>query len=378
MAGRREGGMTEKQIAQDGMYLVSCALNSQIPDQARVDAMDLDAVYLFAARHMILATVAFALESAGCGDERTRIVIAAAQRKAVLFQHELSCVTKELEKQGIWYVLLKGAALQHDYPTFGMREMGDYDILIDADRAADVKTIMEGLGFTKHRLSSSNHDVYHKEPVLSFEMHRTLFGPEHDPKLYGYYKSIHQRLLGDGCKKHFSPEDFYLYLLAHEYMHYCSGGTGLRSLMDTYVYLNKETLDMRYVAAEAEKLGIRMFEAQNRSLALHLFGAGDLTGADQSMLEYMLSSGVFGTIEHKVSNKMRQRQWTAPQYMLHRFFVPFSKKNREYDVYAGVYPFFYQHRLLLPLLRKHPLKKKSPRKFPLKKRLRPRKPLLSL
>ena len=37
-------------------------------------------------------------------------------------------------------------------------------------------------------------------------------------------------------------------------------------------------------------------------------------------------------------------------YMLNRFFVPVSKKNKNYAVYAGYYPFFYKHKILLPLL----------------------------
>jgi hypothetical protein len=30
--------------------------------------------------------------------------------------------------------------------------------------------------------------------------------------------------------------------------------------------------------------------------------------------------------------------------------VPFSKKNTSYAAYAGQYPFFYKHKILLPLL----------------------------
>ena len=33
-------------------------------------------------------------------------------------------------------------------------------------------------------------------------------------------------------------------MIVHEYKHYSGGGTGLRSLLDTYVYLRKVPLDM--------------------------------------------------------------------------------------------------------------------------------------
>ena len=36
--------------------------------------------------------------------------------------------------------------------------------------------------------------------------------------------------------------------------------------------------------------------------------------------------------------------------MLNRFMVPVSAKNPDYDGFASMYPLFYRHKLLLPLL----------------------------
>ena len=157
------------------------------------------------------------------------------------------------------------------YPKYGMREMSDHDILFDASRAEDVRTMMERLGFRAEHFGTGNHDCYYKKPVLNFEMHRALFGPDHDEKLYAYYKDTKNRLIGDGWEKHFSPEDFYPYMTAHEYKHYSVSGTGLRSLLDTYVYLKKEQLDMDYVTAtrcvktDGEKSGTRWAVSLSRS-----------------------------------------------------------------------------------------------------------------
>ena len=103
-------------------------------------------------------------------------------------------------------------------------------------------------------------------------------------------------------------------MIAHESKHYSAGGTGLRSVLDTYVFLSKVSLDMEYVEAEAEKLGIRDFEKENRSLAMRLFGGGELTAADREMLEYILSSGTYGTAVHKVENKL---------FYQHKVLLPF-------------------------------------------------------
>lgn len=337
--------------AMDVIYLASCAVNGTVPEKARVDSMDLDAVYAFAAHHMITATIAFALESAGYKDQKSSNAIAAAMRKTALFDQTWGNIKNQLENAGIWYMPLKGAVLKNLYPKYGMREFADHDILFDASRADDVKAIMEDMGFKAEHFGTSNHDCYYKRPCLNIEMHRALFGPSHEVKLYEYYKDIEPRLIRERAfERRFTPEDFYLYFLAHEYKHYEGSGTGLRSLMDTYVYLNHVDLDVEYVAAEAEKLGIREFEEKNRSLSLHLFSGEKLSANDQEILDYILSSGTYGTVTHRVQNQLKKSGWSKIHYMFDRFFVPFSRKNEKYEAYAGAYPFFYQHKILLPLL----------------------------
>lgn len=337
--------------ADDVIYLASCAVNRKVPENERISAMDLYEVYSLASRHMITAIIAFALESAGYKDKRSTNCIASAMRRTAIFEKEWGGIKQDLEDAHIWYMPLKGVILKEIYPKYGMREFSDYDILFDESRAGDVKTIMEKLGFSIKRFGYGNNDAYHKAPCLNFEMHRTLFGPRHDEKLYEYYKNVGERLLyGTGFERSFTSEDFYIYFLAHEYKHYAEGGTGLRSLLDTWVYLNHVTLDEEYVAMEVGKLGIADFEKQNRSLSLHLFGGKELTEPDKKMLDYILSSGTFGTIQHKVENKMREKGWNKLQYALSRFFVPVSKKNRYYTIYAGLYPFFYKHKIFFPFL----------------------------
>ena len=333
----------------DVIYLASCAVNGIVPEKARVDSMDRDAVYAFAARHMITATIAFALESAGYKDQKSSSAIATAMRRTALFDQTWSKIKNQLENAGIWYMPLKGAVLKNLYPQYGMREFADYDILFDASRADDVKAIMEDMGFRAEHFGSGNHDCYYKRPCLNYEMHRALFGLGHGNNLYEYYSNVKDRLLGDGWEKHFSPEDFYLYALSHEYKHYHGSGTGLRSLIDTYVYLKQQSLDRDYVTEEAEKLGIREFEERNRLLSCRVFSGDELTAADREMLEYILTSGTYGIFTHRVDNNIRKKGGKI-RYMLDRFFVPVSRKNKEYAEYAKEYPLFYQYKILLPLL----------------------------
>lgn len=332
------------------IYLVSCAVNGVTPDGSRVAGMDLDAIYNLASRHMLAATVAPALEAAGVRDERFVKAFKSSVLKNATMDAEMDALFAELDAAGIWHMPLKGTVLQHLYPIYGMRQMSDHDILFDAARAGDLKVIMEGLGFITEDFGISNHDVYHKDPVSNFEMHRELFSTSYAKTLHEYYGDVEKRLLGDGYEKHLSPEDFYLYVTGHEYKHYTFGGTGLRSLLDTFVILKSEKLDMGYVAAEADKMGMAGFEAANRSLAQHLFSGGELTEADREMLDYILSSGVYGTTDNRVKNEMSRIGVGKIGYLLDNFLSPINKKHYRHAIFVGEYPFFYRHKILLPFL----------------------------
>ena len=52
-----------------------------------------------------------------------------------------------------------------------------------------------------------------------------------------------------------SDEDFYIYITSHAYKHYSGSGTGLRTLMDFYAYLNAkgDTFNLDYIWTECKK-----------------------------------------------------------------------------------------------------------------------------
>ena len=342
----------QSQIVKDLAYLVSCAVNSRVPEKERIDAMDVDAVLKLASRHSLAAATAMALESAGYKTKETGAKIIAAVRKAAYFESEWETIKKRLDEAGIWYLPLKGAILKKLYPQFGMREMADHDILFDASRQEDLRNIMESLGYTTEEFNKLYHDVYKKKPVLNFEMHTSLFanyGGELT-KVYNYYQSIENKLLGEGCEKNLSNEDFYLHLVAHEYKHYLLSGTGLRSLLDIYVFLSSKTLNWTYINEEAQKLGFAEYERINRTLAFQLFGNEQMTSEGENMLTYIVSSGTYGTQIQLVENKLKRSNWGKARYMMSRFLVPIRKKNAGYEAYSRVYPTFYKHKVLLPFL----------------------------
>ena len=339
----------------DVAYLASCAVNSVVPDAQRVADMDLARIYEAAERHLLTGITAMALESAGIRDETFTEAEGRAIRKVLLFEVERSVIFEKFSEAGIWHMPLKGAVLKDLYPKIGMRQMSDNDILIDGTRTDDVRKIMESLGYTFEH-SGPVHDTYYKKPVLNFEMHQTILAPQRNEKIRDYYSNVKDRLLQDAedpFSFHFSDEDFYIFMIAHEWKHYVAGGIGIRSLLDIYVYDQKKgaSLDRDYIRKELEVMGIAEFEEINRKLAEHLFSVygepkTELSDEDRKTLDRMLSSGTYGTVNNRIKGILERkgkRPFARARYVFRRIFLS-GKSIR------ACYPVFAKYPILLPLL----------------------------
>lgn len=204
--------------------------------------------------------------------------------------------------------------------------MADNDVLYDSSRQAEVKKIMLSMGYTAESVGKTHHDVYMKPPVLNFELHTALFGSDHAGPLYKYYADTKRLLIkgeGNNYGYHFSDEDFYVYMTAHEWKHYNGSGTGIRSLLDCYVYckIKGDTFDWEYITAQCKQLEIADFEQERRTLAVKVFSSDtlpNLTESEQEMLIYYLTAGTYGTIENSINKKLKQQ--SKAKYILSNLF----------------------------------------------------------
>lgn len=338
---------------KDLIYLLSCAVNGIMPDKASVQAMDLEQLYQLAKAHSLRAAVYIALRSADAKDVNFQQAYNKAVRKNVMLDVERTAIFEEFERKGIWYMPLKGSILKELYPENGMREMADNDILYDSTKQAEVRTIMLSRGYSAESVGKSHHDVYMKPPVLNFELHTLLFGVASD--FYAYYQNPKRLMMPDEGSKygfHFSDEDFYVYMLAHEYKHYCAGGTGLRSLLDCYVFLQnkRDSLDWAYIRGQTEQLGLTGFEREQRELADEVFSSvtfPELTQHEQELLDYYLTSCTYGTKTRSAENTVKKHY--AKSHSKSKFSFIWARLFPDTEFMKQYYPFFYRHRLLLPV-----------------------------
>lgn len=339
--------------ASDMIYLLSCAVNQTDPDHDRLKDADIDSLFDLSEAHSLTAAVAYGLERAGIADQRFIEAKARAMRFSALNDIACRSVYAMLSSRGIRYLPLKGIVLKSLYPAYGMREMSDVDVLCGADRMSDVHEGMIELGFDCESYGSDYEDVYHRDTV-TFEMHSRLFYRKDVNSFNDYYADIWDRLVkdeGGSTGYRFTPEDMYIYQLAHEYKHYKNGGTGLRSLLDVYVYLREygASMDSVRLSAELNKLRLTDFERVNRELSAALFTTGELTENNREELEYFLQSGTYGSLENirynKTTRAMKGKDsfGAKVKYLLGIVFIHGDMLKRNY-------PFVARHKILLPAL----------------------------
>lgn len=345
-----------KQAGYDMLYLSACTLNGMRPDSEKIAGMDLDKLYQMCQFHSLTSIVCDALETAGVKPEQKWIEAKAkAVRKTVLLDAERQNILDFMEQNRIWYMPMKGIILKEFYPKLGIRQMADNDILYDGEYQMQVASFMQNRGYLAEDYGKGNHDVFQKPPIYNFELHRALFSESVNIDLFEYYADVKQRLKKDSGNQYgfyFTDEDFYIYMIAHEYKHYRASGTGLRSLMDDFVYLRAkdESMDWDYIETELQKLGIAQFEQKSRTLSRKIFLNPDgstLTAAEREMLEEYLFSGTYGTIQNAVSKRMKAFQSSTGKVSKFRYL--WSRVFPDMDFYKRYFPFFYRHKWLLPI-----------------------------
>ena len=348
------------------IYLMACSLQGTEPEGAPLANIDLEALLRLAKAHSVSAMVCMALEQTDAfqhAAETTRLKWLEAKNKAIrknmLLDAERKAILHELEIQGIWYMPLKGSILKDWYPKPGMREMADNDILFDPSGREQVREIFQNRGYKTVSFRKGNHDVYEKAPIYNFEMHVSLFHGIYK-ELAEQYENVKERLLpvdGTAYQFAFTPEDFYVFALAHAHKHYSHSGTGVRTLADIYVMDRHlgDIMDRDEVEQKLTQLGIAEYEQHSRVLAEKLFSAVrplaeiELTEDEKEMLLYYCDATTYGTFDNRVNNRLHELQenseditlWTKLKYCGVRLFP-----GREFCKLH--YPFVYRHPWTMP------------------------------
>lgn len=147
-------------------------------------------------------------------------------------------IKEDFSEKGINVLPLKGLRIKKLYPETVLRLMGDLDILYRKSQFFEVKNGLQALGYIyKKESAGGHHQIFERPPVTHVEMHRALL-PDESP-FAEYYADPWQRALptDEESVYRFSLEDEYIFMLMHGYKHFSGAGSGVRTVLDFYLFL---------------------------------------------------------------------------------------------------------------------------------------------
>lgn len=258
---------------------------------------------------------------------------------------ELELLIKNLEKERIDFIPLKGSVTRKYYPEAWMRTSCDIDVLVRKEqlkRATDL--LVKQLNYKiKER---ATHDVAFISPRgNTVELHFDLIEEGRAKNAEKPLGEIWEKAKVKSGYNHYleMPDNlFYLYHVAHMAKHFEEGGCGTRPFIDLYLLDTTIEYDLKERNELLEKAQLLVFAEQCRKLSKVWLENIESNQLLDKMEEFIVTGGVYGNAENRVSVK-KSREGGKVRYIFSRIFVPYDKLKR-------YYPILEKHPLLTPFM----------------------------
>lgn len=330
------------------IHLLDCAINNKQPAE-KPKPFSFEKIFHFAQTHSVANIAFYSIEKLVNKPENPlycqwQETVKQAFVRNTLQRYEFDKIIKALTSNKIKVIPLKGYWLQPMYPQIDYRTMSDLDILIKpADTPKAHSTIIAN-GYN-HMEDSDFHIQYCKKPYFLLEVHTSLMIEESGKAFCDYYKSIWHKTKPTDPSPYcynLNIDEYYIYMLVHLHRHYVLGGTGIRSIMDIYIFLKSQgnSINREYINSTLDTLGILNFALTAEQLSLVWFNSGESTKQTAEMALYILSSGTYGSYTNLIHNSIRAAAKTDTnntfilkiKYILSRLFPKLNYMKRSYTV----------------------------------------------
>ena len=307
------------------------------------------ALFLLAKKHDLAHVAANGAIRAGLlpDDPRVQEVYKKACLSALVryesLAKELVLITALFEEAKIVHLPLKGSVLRAIYPAPWMRSSCDIDILVHEEDIERARPLLLEAGYRPY--ANTAHDVSFDSPRgVHIELHFRLLedgvSAVMQETLNGVWSYASPRE-GRVYEQMLSDDFFYYYHIAHMAKHYLHGGCGIRPFLDLHL-LRHTAHDRAARTALLTAGGLCAFDTHATALADVWFGDGTHTPVTEEMERYVISGGVYGTEENRITVGQTRRGGKLG-YALSRIFLPYHALKYHYpslQKHKWLFPFF--------------------------------------
>ena len=311
------------------IYLISCALSGK-KALSIWDGVNLENVLRISKKHKITAMAYNGIDDSIIDRQDLKNRFFQEETKALYLQGRQD-IEKELlyntfRDNRIRFMPLKGLVIKDIYPQAYFRTMSDFDILVDKENMSKVRELLEKNDYTTEEFGLEHHDKYRKNDNnnLYVEIHRDLMPGEGEMfELYSGFEepwreeSIVRDTANDMLYRQ-TPDEFYIFMLAHAAKHFFMSGFGIRLVIDVGVYRKKykKELNFKYIYKRLGMMKILRFsqtiekladiwldeDADLRSEAL--FKRADISSKESEDIDAM-ELNIIGTTVHGDASQFR-------------------------------------------------------------------------
>lgn len=334
------------------MDLLRCSACGEKADEKIISALTpeiLQDIYAVAYRHGLIQLVGDILEKSGAlGENPTNKRFRKEVLDAVYSFEKLSYETEQIsrlfEKNGIPFVLLKGAFLRYLYSEPFLRTSCDVDILIhenDLEKADEL--LAKSLDYEKTH--DGAHHITYLFGDVKIELHFSLIEKYQAKHSYKVAQKVWDfARVKEGYEyQYILDESFvYFYHIAHCATHFEAGGCGIKPVLDLYILKQKFNCETPEIKSLLRRSGLTKFNKFLNELCDVWFMGKEHNEVTKAMENFIIDGGIGGTEEQNLLLK-KHRLGGKTGYIISRIFVPSKELKNDYPILKKIpvlLPFF--------------------------------------
>ena len=302
---------------------------------SQIDASALDELYKVAKKHEIAQIVGAALEKEGLLNGVDSAEKFNKHQLSAIYhyenqKYELDRISETFEKHQIPFIPLKGSVIRALYPEPWMRISGDIDVLVkkeDHERAKEI--LMSHLDYADMGVGTEHDVSLFSQGGVHVELHFTLEGIDEITNLSLSRAWEYARAEGGAYRHTLTNEFSIFYCVAHALTHFLLGGCGVRTFCDLYLMRTRLNFDESVVLELCHTAGIEKFYSEMVSLANVWLGHGEKNEISDTLEQFILTGGVFGTPTTRIAVKQSVSGGKSA-YIGRRIFVSYDYLKERY------------------------------------------------